>query len=242
MKKIKKLKKSDIKNSSHRCYLYRKTILDLSQKVQALHGGGAFSCLEILDYIYFHLLDNFKISQNEESFILSKGHSAVAQYTILNYLKIISKKDLFSYCKKDGYLGCHPDIGNPGIEASTGSLGHGLALSLGMAQALKIKKINNKKIYVLISDGELQEGSTWESLMMAGNLSLENLILFIDHNGSQSFGVTRETHPNFYPIKQKLSSFGWDTRQCNGHKINEINDCLLKKNTKPLHEKTALYA
>ena len=86
-------------------------------------------------------------------------------------------------------MGCHPDYGNPGIEASTGSLGHGLAL-VGICKANKIKK-NNSKVFVILSDGELQEGSTWEALMMAANLELDNLICFLDHNGSQSYGVTR---------------------------------------------------
>ena len=104
----------------------------------------------------------------------------------------------------NGRLGAHPDYGTPGIEASTGSLGHGMGLAVGMALADLIKK-NNCKIFLMISDGELQEGSTWESMMMAANLNLTNLVCFLDHNGSQSFGHTKETHPKFYPIKENIS-------------------------------------
>ena len=152
---------------------------------------------------------------------MSKGHGCIAQYVVLEEKKILSKKQIDTYCKPNGILGCHPDYGNPGIEASTGSLGHGMGLAVGMAHANVINKIN-KKIYVVISDGELQEGSTWETMMMAANLNLKNLICVLDHNGSQSFGHTKETHPKFYPILDKVKSFGFDCTNVNGHSVGKI--------------------
>jgi transketolase len=212
-------KKFNFQDSLKRCFEYRKSILNISQTVPALHLGGALSSVEILDLIYFGLMNSNK--KVIDKFIMSKGHSCILQYIILNKLGIISNKQLNGYCKKNGILGCHPDYGNPGINASTGSLGHGMGLAAGIAQAYKIKK-KKSKIFVLISDGELQEGSTWEAMMMAANLELDNLVCFLDHNGSQSFGSTKITHPKFYPILEKVKSFNWKVSSVNGHCVEDI--------------------
>lgn len=221
-----KLNNANLVKSRHRCYTYRKRILDISQKVSALHIGGAFSSIEIIDFIYHHLLNDKKLDK-KDLFILSKGHSAIAQYVVLESLNILKKKDIDSYCTPDGILGCHPDIENNGINASTGSLGHGLAIAVGIAHSFKIKK-TNQKCFVVMSDGELQEGSTWEALMMSANLELDNLVIFLDHNGSQSFGQTKETHPKFYPIKEKINSFQLSCATANGHDIKSISNSLSK--------------
>ena len=212
--KSNKLKKIII-NSAKRCKKFRKRILDISQTVTALHSAGAFSSMEIVDILYNHIM------KKGDTFIMSKGHGCIAQYVVLEEKKILSKKHIDTYCKPNGILGCHPDYGNPGIEASTGSLGHGMGLAVGMAHANIINKVN-KKIYVVLSDGELQEGSTWETMMMAANLNLKNLICILDHNGSQSFGHTKETHPKFYPILEKVKSFGFDCVNVNGHSVGKI--------------------
>lgn len=193
--------------------------MGISQKVSALHIAGAFSCLEIVDTIYY----NFLVGEN--SFILSKGHGAIAQYVVLESLGVLSDDDLDRYCTKEGILGCHPDRGNPGIIASTGSLGHGIGLAVGIAAGKKIKN-NLSNVFAVLSDGELQEGSTWENIMMAANLNLNNLMIFIDHNGFQSFGKTSETHPSFYPIDKKFESFGWDVSTVNGHDHKQIIDAV----------------
>ncbi len=210
-----------VKNSNKRCLKFRKRILDISQKVKALHAAGAFSCMEMLDLIYFSLMKKDKNGKIKDTFLMSKGHSSIAQYVILEHLKILSKKDLDTYCTPKGKLGAHPDYGTPGIEASTGSLGHGMGLAVGMALADEIYK-KNGKIFLILSDGELQEGSTWENMMMAANLNLKNLICFLDHNGSQSFGHTKKTHPKFYPIKDKVLSFGWECVEADGHDQEDL--------------------
>ncbi len=204
-----------------RCLKYRRKVLDMSQKVSALHGGGAFSATEMIDLSYFGLMKKNNEGKFIDTFLMSKGHSCLIQYIILESLNILSSKDLEFYCKAGGRLGCHPDYGVPGIEASTGSLGHGMGLAVGMSHADKIQK-NNKTIYVILSDGELQEGSTWENMMMGANLEANNIVALLDHNGSQSFGITKETHPKFYPIKEKIISFGWECEEANGHDVNDM--------------------
>ena len=215
-----------IKKAIQRCKSHRKKILEISQKVPALHIGGSFSCVEILDCIFFlH-------KKKKDNFILSKGHAGIILYVILNSKKILNIKDLDNYSTSSGKLGVHPNYGIPGISASTGSLGHGLAISAGISMARNKKNFN---IYVVVSDGELQEGSTWEAIMIITSLKLNNIILVIDNNGYQSSTKTSETHPSLYPIDKKLKYFGWDVKKCNGHSTQEILINLRKKkNSKPL--------
>ncbi len=152
------------------------------------------------------------------------------QYVILESKKIVSKKFLESYCQKNSKLGVHPDYGNPGIEASTGSLGHGLGIASGLAIGLSKKK----EIFVVISDGELMEGTTWEYLLMISSLKINNINLFIDYNGLQSSTFSKDTHPTLNPIREKLTAFGWTADYCNGHNVTEIlKKTKLKKKTKP---------
>ncbi len=222
---------NSIKFAKIRCNDHRKRILDISQKVTAMHAAGAFSALEMVDTIYYKLMKKISKNKFQDTFLMSKGHGCMSQYVVLESLKILPKHYLDNYCTKNGKLGCHPDFGLPGIEASTGSLGHGMALATGMAHADVIEK-KNRKIFMIISDGELQEGSTWESIMMAANLKLKNLVCFIDHNGSQSFGITKKTHPEFYPIKEKIISFGWECLEIDGHNVNQISNIFKKRMTK----------
>ena len=200
-----------INDAKLRCKIHRKEILSLSQKVQALHIGGSFSSVEIVDCIYNICM------KRKDKFILSKGHAGIIQYVLLYYLKIINKKELNSYCQKNGYLGVHPDYRKKGINASTGSLGHGLGIASGMALAKK-----NNTFYVLLSDGELHEGSVWESALIIGALKLTNIVLIVDNNDLQSSTRSSETHPNLYPIYKKFREFGWETANCNGHSTKEI--------------------
>ena len=206
-----------------RCKKYRKKILEMSQSVSALHIGGSFSSVEIVDCIYNRL------KKNKDIFILSKGHAGILQYVVLNDLGIIKTKDLKNYQKKNGFLGVHPDYGSPGIMASTGSLGHGLAMVAGMALASKDKK---KYFYVLLSDGELQEGSVWEAALTISSLKLNNIIVIVDNNNLQTSSWTTDTHPTLYPIDKKFKSFGWGVANCNGHNSNDIYNKIQKRSLK----------
>lgn len=204
----------DVTAAQARCRRFRKRILEVSQQVTALHVGGAFSCTEIVDAIYFGLMRRNADGSSPDTFLMSKGHGCMIQYVVLEDLGVLSRHDLDTYCKVDGRLGCHPDYGVPGIEASTGALGHGLSMAVGMALA---EKPRGGSIYCVLSDGEFQEGSTWEAILMASSFGADNLVAFMDSNDFQSLGRTSETHPSFYPLVPKFESFGWECREVDGH-------------------------
>jgi transketolase len=217
-----------------RCLRYRRRILDVSQQVSALHAAGAFSAVEMVDCIYNGLMRGSPGKISPDVFLMSKGHGCMIQYVVLEDLGVLKKVDLDLYCKSGGRLGCHPDYGNPGIEASTGSLGHGMALAVGMSYAESHIYRRDGIVYVIISDGELQEGSTWEAMMMAANLQVNNLVVLLDHNGYQSFGKTAETHPAFYPIREKIEAFNFEVEEVDGHNALEIIEKIQsRKRIKP---------
>jgi transketolase len=220
---------NEIKLSKERCKKFRLRILEVSQQVSALHIAPAFSCLEILDSIYYYLLSN--PINIDSQFILSKGHGAIAQYIILEELGILKKSDIDMYCLSGGILGAHPDRGNPGIAASTGSLGHGIGLGVGVSYGNLIQE-RNENVYVLVSDGELQEGSSWEGLMMASNLNLNNLIVFVDLNDFGGLHRMSEHHKAFYPLDEKFKSFGWETKIIDGHDVKECVDAVKNRSMK----------
>lgn len=212
---------SDPRVAKERCKRYRRRILDISQRVSALHIGGAFSCTEIVDAIYNDLMRRDTSGTSPDTFLLSKGHGCMIQYVILEDLGVLSSADIDAYCTPHGRLGVHPDYGNPGIEASTGSLGHGLSIVAGMALAARGRQ-KDGIVYAVLSDGEVQEGSTWEATLMISSLKLTNVVAFIDNNDFQSLGRTSETHPSFYPLAEKYRAFGWETAECDGHDNAQI--------------------
>jgi transketolase len=217
----------DVSAARRRCLAYRRRILDISQQVVALHVAPAFSCLEMVDLIYHGLMrrDSVKPARFLDSFLMSKGHGCLAQYVILEDLEVLGRPDLEQYCTPRGRLGAHPDFGVPGIEASTGSLGHGLGIAAGMAYADRITG-TDRVMYLLLSDGELQEGSTWEAIMMAGNLKLENLVAFLDLNDFSGLERMSVSHPAFYPVAEKIRAFGWDAVEVNGHDATAVYEAV----------------
>lgn len=217
-----------------RCFQYRRRILEISQQVTALHVAPAFSCLEMVDLIYHGLMRGYgdgPRSGIQDSFLMSKGHGCLSQYVILEELGILDKKDLQDYCTPIGQLGAHPDFGVPGIEASTGSLGHGMGIATGMAYADRIKK-DDRYVFVVLSDGELQEGSTWEAIMMAANLHLHNLIAFVDLNDFGGLARMSEGHPAFYPVLDKIRAFGWEAIEVNGHDAGAMYEGFMNRSGK----------
>jgi transketolase len=220
-----KVKPFDTYASQRRCLRMRRRILEVSQTVPAIHIAPAFSCIEIIDAIYFGLMRGGGDTPHPDSFILSKGHGAMAQYTVLEELGILRPEDLNECGKPGGILGMHPDYGLPGIEASTGSLGHGLPLALGMALADKVFAVD-RVVYVVMSDGEMQEGSNWEALLLAPSLGLTNIVATIDLNDCVSLGRISDIHPNFYPLRDKVSAFGWETVEVDGHDQQAIVDAV----------------
>jgi transketolase len=216
-----------------RCRQHRRRILDISQTVSALHIAPAFSCMEIVDTIYYGLMRRGLGKDADDTFIISKGHGSLAQYAVLESLGIISKAEFDLYGKPGGRFATHPDYGLPGIEASTGSLGHGLSMAVGMAAADKVRGAD-RVVYVVMSDGEFQEGSVWEAMMLAPTLKITRIVGVLDLNDFQSLGQTSKVHPNFYPVLDKVRAFGWETVQVDGHDAAAIQTAIANRSgTKP---------
>jgi transketolase len=205
----------DAAASRRRCREYRRRILGISQKTP-LHVAPAFSCLEMIDVVYFGLMRRRADGSFQDTFLLSKGHGAAAQYVVLEAAGVLRGDEVERMCQPGCRLGAHPDLGIPGVEASTGSLGHGLPVAVGMALADK-RRGHDRKLYLVLSDGELQEGSVWEALLLAPSLGLDELVIFVDLNNMQTLGHTSQTHPNFYPLREKVSAFGWEVAEVDGH-------------------------
>lgn len=184
------------------------------------HLGGSFSSVECLVSLYYEVLkivpENPKW-EDRDYFILSKGHAHNCLYVILADLGFFPKEQLNLYCQNGGLLGGHSDEIVPGVEVTTGSLGHGLGLAAGIALGLKISKKNNK-IYCIIGDGELQEGSIWEALMFISHHKLNNLITIIDRNRLGSEDLTEKTC-SLNPLKEKLNAFNFNVEDIDGHHI-----------------------
>ncbi len=174
------------------CFRLRLKCLDIIKNTGASHIGSIFSCLDIIVYIYSYII-KFKNLNSNHDFILSKGHAGLAVYLTLFLKKIINHKILNSYYKNGSKLSGHiSHYKVPGIEISTGSLGHGLSIGCGFAYANKLKK-NLRKTFVLISDGECNEGSIWEAALFASHKKLNNLICIIDYNKIQSLESVKKT-------------------------------------------------
>ncbi len=197
------------------------------------HMGSAMSLIEILRALYDKVLKyNPKKprDKNRDRLILSKGHGCLALYAILADKRFFSKKKLISASRFNSILGGHPEYGKvPGVEASTGALGHGPAIGVGMAIAAKLNK-KKYKIFVLVGDGEINEGSFWESSMIASKHRLNNFHLIIDYNKIQSYGKTKEVL-DLEPLRKKLESFGYRVSDVNGHDVNKLISYFRKTQT-----------
>ena len=211
-----------------RCRVYRRRILDISQHVSALHVAPAFSCVEMVDAVYNSLMRRNLSGSYHDVFLMSKGHGCMIQYAILEEQNVLTRNDLDLYCKPGGRLGAHPDFGVPGINASTGSLGHGLGISLGQAYAEKLKG-TDAVVYCALSDGEFQEGSTWEAMMMAGNLGVGQLVALMDNNDFTGLERMSEGHRAFYPLIEKVQAFGWEAVEVDGHDGGAITAAVLAR-------------
>jgi transketolase len=218
----------DLAAARRRCLGYRRRILDISQQVGALHIAPAFSCTEITDVLFNALMRRENNGEYRDVFLMSKGHGCMIQYVILEEQGVLSRSDLDAYCKPNGRLGAHPDYETPGIAASTGSLGHGLGMATGQAYAEKLKD-SDVLIYCVLSDGEFQEGSTWEAMMMAANLKLDNLIGFMDYNDFGGLERMSDGHQAFYPLVPKAQSFGWEAVEVDGHDEGAMHEAVMNR-------------
>ena len=213
----------------------KKNILDMafSAGASSSHFGGALSIVEIISTLFSYKMNLKKEDPNWEDrdrFILSKGHACLAYYAALCEIGYISKDELKIFEKDDSNLLGHPVINKKlGIDFSNGSLGMGLSLGIGVAISLK-KKEKKNNVYVILGDGECNEGSVWEASMAASNFNLNNLYAIIDKNNFQQTGSNKDIMDTADLLK-KWSSFGWDTVELNGHNLEELYNYFSKEKT-----------
>ncbi len=205
----------------------RKTILKLVYKAKASHVGGALSMTDILAVLYNGYIKVRPAEpkwEERDMFLLSKGHACTGLYSTLALSGFFTLDELFTYSQNDSRLLSHTSHKVPGVELSTGSLGHAFSVGCGLALSFKRKK-NTRKVYVMLSDGELDEGSNWEAILFAPHHKLDNLVAIVDYNKIQSFGSVEEVL-NLEPLAKKFDSFGWNAVEIDGHDHAAIENAL----------------
>ncbi|MBU8858614.1 transketolase [Micromonospora sp. WMMB482] len=198
------------------------------------HLGGSMSLVEILVTLYFSVLrvdPAHPDDPDRDIFILSKGHGALAQYATLAVRGFISESSLAGYGGPDSMLTAHPNPAVPGVEMPTGSLGHGLALGVGFAMDLAMSG-SDRRCFVVLGDGELQEGSVWESAMSASAQGLDRLVAVVDRNGLQITGTTEDTL-SLEPLADRWRSFGWSVIEVDGHDLAQLRSALAGAPSEP---------
>jgi transketolase len=213
----------------------KKSIIHMTHYSKSSHVGSCLSIADILSVLYFKVL---KIDprhpgmHKRDKFILSKAHASAALYAVLAERGFFPRSYLNKFCVDKGILPGHLDKDAvPGIEVSGGSLGHGLSIGAGMALA-NLKDHNPGRIYVLLGDGECDEGSVWEAIMLSATLKLHNLTAIVDYNRLQGFGRTNEVI-NQENMAERWSAFGWDVFEVNGHDLKGIEKALKRPCRKP---------
>jgi transketolase len=192
------------------------------------HVGAAFSVIEILRVLYDDVLrldPRNPLWPDRDRFILSKGHGCLALYALLADKGFFPKEELSKFCASDGILGGHPEYGKvPGVEASTGSLGHGFSFGVGFALAAKLDG-KNHRVFVVLGDGECSEGTIWEAALSACKHKLDNLTILVDYNKQQTYGTIEEVQ-GLEPFADKWATFGFSVREVNGHDTGELLSVL----------------
>ena len=206
---------------------YRRDLLRIIFHAGAGHTGGSLSCVDILNVLYNRVL---RVSPatidhpHRDRYIQSKGHSVEALYVVLADCGFFPKAELESLCRYQSPFVGHPTRKVPGIEMNTGALGHGLSISVGLAIAAKLDGAAYR-VFTLLGDGELAEGSNWEAAMAASHYKLDTLTAILDHNTLQITGRTRDVCSN-EPIDEKFAAFGWTVLQADGHNLAELEESL----------------
>jgi transketolase len=215
----------DIQTLKLKSVEYRRTVLEIIKKGGAGHTGGSLSCVDILNVLYNHVMnvgpDNFT-DPNRDRYIQSKGHSVEALYAVLADKGFYPRADLDTINQFQSHFIGHPTRKVPGIEQNTGALGHGLSLSVGTALAAK-KDGRSYRVFTLLGDGELEEGSNWEASMTAAHYQLDNLVVIVDRNTLQITGRTEEVN-QLEPLADKFTAFGFDVRHVDGNDITALVD------------------
>lgn len=208
----------------------RIAVVKMVASAQASHLGSALSCVDILSVLFFGIMNvNPKEPKmkNRDRLILSKGHAGVGLLATLAHRGFFNISLLKKYCVDGSVFTGHTMLESaPGVEATTGSLGHGLPLGVGMALAAKSDGLKSK-VFVVLSDGELDEGSNWEAIMAAGHLRLDNLVAILDYNKIQSFGMTKEVM-DLEPLAKKWLDFNWAVVEVDGHNSKKLLEVFKK--------------
>ena len=208
----------------------RETIVKAIKAGNRGHVGSSFSLVEILRVLYDYVLKYDPANPRwagRDRCILSKGHGCLALYAMLADKGFFPESELWKFCKSDGILGGHPEYGKvPGVEASTGSLGHGLSIGIGMALNARFEK-SGCRTFVVISDGESNEGSVWEAALCAAKHKLSNLVVLLDYNKQQSYGTTYEVL-DLDPLADKWRAFGFGVEEVDGHSVAELREALAR--------------
>lgn len=203
----------------------RRIIIEQSKRARVGHIGSALSVVEIISALYGDVLS---ISTNSDSerdrFILSKGHAALALYGALYLRGWITEANLNRYCGDASLLGVHPERSLKGIDFSVGSLGQGLSFGAGSALAARLRG-SSRRVFVLVSDAECNEGALWEAAMFAAHHRLSNLTVIVDLNGQQALGYTAEVL-SLSPLADKWRAFGWDVREVDGHDVAALTEAM----------------
>ncbi|CAN5236110.1 transketolase [soil metagenome] len=207
--------------------LYRKNILKYIVGAKAGHTGGSLSCIDILNVLYNYVLNvspETAKSPTRDRYIQSKGHTVEALYVVLADKGFFPESDLETLCQyKSHYIG-HPTKKVAGVEQNTGSLGHGMSLSVGTAISAKLDDLAYR-VFTLLGDGELPEGSNWEAALLASHYKLDNLCAIVDKNGLQISGLTADVCSTD-PLDKKFEAFGWAVRHVDGHDFQALTDAF----------------
>lgn len=210
----------------------RRTIYKIAHHAGGGHMGAAFSMTDIISVLYFDHVLKYDASnpmwEDRDKFILSKGHACYALYAVLAKAGYFPEEELWSVGKPGSRFGGHPKMYEiPGVEASTGALGHGLSFAIGIAYANKVD-YRDSHVYVVLGDGECQEGSIWEGALSAPTLGLDNMTVVVDHNKLQAMDEM-ENIVHMQPFADKWRAFGWSVVEIDGHDYTEIKDALLTR-------------
>ncbi|HEY7063027.1 MAG TPA: transketolase [Chloroflexota bacterium] len=199
----------------------RRIVIEQSMRAHVGHIGSALCVADVLAALYGHVLSlPARDDPERDRFILSKGHAALALYAALHLRGWLSEADLESYCADASLLGVHPEHDLPGVDFSTGSLGHGLSMGAGAALAARLQG-SSRRAFVLVSDAECNEGALWEAAMFAAHHRLANLVAIVDLNGQQALSYTPEVL-DLSPLAARWQAFGWDVREVDGHDLDAL--------------------
>ena len=208
----------------------RKRVLEIARRAGRGHIGPALSIIEIVDVLYRQVMMNTgnfhrKKWSKRDRFLLSKGHGCLGLYVVLEDLGLLDDLNLSNFCSYESNFGGHPESSTvPVIEFSTGSLGHGLPVAVGLAVAAKLKQ-ESWRVFVVVGDGELNEGSNWEAAAHAHKHKLDNLVVIVDYNNMQASGEVSDVL-DMHPLKDKWEAFGFETIEVNGHDREELEQTL----------------